>query len=305
MDEQKRELEIVGAQLSGEKPLVSKTVKSLFDQVGESGIDIVDSCNRFLASLTMRHKDKFADLIYRLGEPLQNEGDESFLAADEIFRAWWYRHVQWPTYRNHPETCSLGPNSWLPRISKNLVEMIQRDPSTNFTNVPATNKPEMGDNHVMDFVSETEMSYKAVNEIKTYLGMTDWTLRLPKEEISIEIARYPNELRETFIDRSVKVMDKRVEQLLVGITGTIGGISSEIIIPKTVDNPEDFLVRRLFGEKVNAIALDMGADEVHRNEVDEITKFAALRFGFLRRKRPLEEVGGRIRKLLIGNLSRS
>jgi hypothetical protein len=163
----------------------------------------------------------------------------------------------------------------------------------------------MGDNHVMDFVSETEMSYKAVNEIKTYLGMTDWTLRLPKEEISIEIARYPNELRETFIDRSVKVMDKRVEQLLVGITGTIGGISSEIIIPKTVDNPEDFLVRRLFGEKVNAIALDMGADEVHRNEVDEITKFAALRFGFLRRKRPLEEVGGRIRKLLIGNLSRS
>ena len=284
--------------------LVSNRVKIIYASVGESGGEITESCNRFLQSLVGHQPDKTADLIYKLSESIQKEGDESVPSTEETFRAWWNRYIQWPTYRNHPEDCVLGLNHWFPKTAVSLARNVVLE---NSIALPGSwnDHPEMGDNHEMEFVDETEESYKSMNLIRDFLEAKGWRLALPPEKITLEVTRAPAELRRDFLSRSVSVLDEELQQLLGQVEMTIGGIAPEVENLEELSNAEEFLVRRMFGEKVNAMAMDVGVEGKFKQQVDETTRGAALRFGFLRKRNIMDYMKERVDKFLERNLGNS
>lgn len=300
-----RQIRSIKAGIPKKKIDLSGEVKVLLGRVEEADREIVASCNRFLESLILEQIDATSELIYRLGESLQNGEDESFPTTEEVFRAWWHRHIQWPTHRNRPDDYSLGSNSWLQRVGCTLAENVLQDPSVRLADVVKSKKMEIGDNHEMEFVDQTEVSYEAEQEIKDHLNSKGWTIRIPKETINIGITRESDELRKSFVARATDVMDQELQDLLSEIAEIIGDVKSEVVIPHSVDNPESFLVRRMFGEKVNTIALDIGSDDQHRVQVDEITRSVGLRFGLLYRKHFLDDVKEKVRRFLVNNLGNS
>ena len=296
-----RQIRSLKAGISKRRIDLSGEVKILLGRVGEADREIVASCNRLLESLILEQAEATAELIYRLKESLQNGEDESFPTTEEVFRAWWHRHIQWPTHRHRPDSYSLGSNSWLQRVSCTLAENALQDPSIKLADVIKSKEMEIGDNHEMEFVDQTEVAYKAEQEIKHQLNNKGWTIRIPKETINIGITREAHELRKSFVARATDAMDQELQKLLSEMAEIIGDIKSEVVIPHSVDNPESFLVRRMFGEKVNTIALDVGPDDQHRVQVDEITRSVALRFGLLHRKYFLDDIKERVRRFLANN----
>ncbi len=66
---------------------VSKGIRILLSQVEESDQELIASCHRLLESLIAGQVDETAELIYRLGESLQDGDDESLPSTEEVFRA--------------------------------------------------------------------------------------------------------------------------------------------------------------------------------------------------------------------------
>ncbi len=289
----------------GRRPTTTKEVNRLLSKVGETGGDTIDSCNRFLKTLIRRQPDSLQRLIGKLAEAIQKEEDETFPAAEEVFRAWWTRHVQWPTYRNRPEDCVIGDNVWFPRRCSLLAKkLLEEGVISSKLNTEET-KPKVGDNHEMEFVGQTEGPYKAFGALEEYFENEGWELELPSETIVVDATREKDESRRAFVARSLYLFDKRLQKLLMEIDETVGGVSSATEADGPTVDSEDLLVRRMFGERVNGIALDIGRGPVHRDQVEASTKLAALQFGFLRKKSLGEAIKKTIHTFLVNNLGNS
>ena len=288
------------------KSFSTREVQTLLNKVGESGEETVESCNRFLQALVLRQPEKLQELIYKLIEASQKEGEVIAPSMPEVFRAWWTRHIQWPTHRNRPEDCILGRNLWLPKTCIMLATKLLADKGpAGDLHKDNESEPRIGDNHEMDFVGQTEESYKAINALGQRLKAEGWSLSLPEETITVDVTREKGESRSEFVGRYFELSDQKLHALLGDIDLTIGGIKPGIKVDDDFCNPEDFLVRRMFGEKVNGLALDIGPDPSHREQIELTTKSAAIHFGLLKRKDLWQSIMERFQNFLVNNLGSS
>jgi len=284
----------------------TREVQALLNKVGESGEETVESCNRFLQALVLHQPEKLQELIYKLIEVSQKESEVIAPSMPEVFRGWWTRYIQWPTHRNRPEDCVLGRNLWLPKTCIMLAAKLLADKRP-VGDLHKSNEsgPRIGDNHEMDFVGQTEESYKAINALGQRLKSEGWSLSLPEETITVDVTREKGESRSEFVGRYFELSDQKLHALLVSIDQTIGGIKPGIKVDDDFSNPEDFLVRRMFGEKVNGLALDIGPDPSHREQIELTTKSAAIHFGLLKRKNLWQSIMESFQNFLVNNLDSS
>ena len=288
------------------KSLSTREVQILLNKVGESGEETVESCNRFLQALILRQPEKLHELIYKLMEAKQKEAEAISPNMEEVFRSWWTRHIQWPTHRTRPEDCVLGLNLWLSGTCIRLATKLLADKRpVDVPHKPDESGPKIGDNHEMDFVGQTEESYKAINALGQHLKAEGWILSLPEETITFDVARDKGESRSDFVTRYLELSDQQLHILLEEIDLIIGGVKPGIQVTDDLSNPEDFLVRRMFGEKINGLALDIGTDPCHREQIELTTKSAAIHFGLLKKKDLWESIKERFQNFLVNNLGSS